>query len=189
MNMFLVSLFIMGAQRPPSLPALVVDAAYLRALGEIEKIPNRPLGAVFHPTQSFRCLEDRSAADRADWTIRAMGAYIWAMELYFLDCDGYPPVSSIQALGDALRPYLPDLARHDGWGYPLRYYVSPDRKDYRISSPGLDGVFDDPPNTLFSPDENPPPTFLTDSLRADIIVENANIFQAPRLSYPREGGE
>ncbi len=78
--------------------------------------------------------QERSMAD--------MLALSKALSSYRLDWDGYPAADSIEELGSILRPrYMADPPVRDGFGYRLRYQLSPG-PSYCLRSAGSDGVWD-----------------------------------------------
>lgn len=91
--------------------------------------------------------------------------------------DRYPRASSIQELMKQLpEAYLRDRTSTDGWGHPLVYVVSRDRKHFRLISQGADGVVDAKSLVIGSSVLS----VKAGDLNADLIWEDDYLAQGPQ---------
>ena len=162
----------------------IVEKPYLECLQSHEGTADLHTLAVAHPSASFKCLEDRSDASRADWTERELLIIGLALEFYYMDCgEAYPPGQSIRTLGEVLRPYLKDPPTIDGWGTELRYRTTPGRQWYELRSAGSDGVFEEC-GLAQRFEDTPLPPIVSNDFRTDIVYECLNFSAIPQLQLP-----
>jgi hypothetical protein len=169
--------------RPPEL-----ELNYLKCLMRIEGEDSFVMLAVRRPSQSFKCLENRSAAARADWTMRGMIVLGTLLHNHWGFLGEYPRTDRIEEVVQAVQGFEPfELVQADGWGTPLRYRVSRDAQYFELTSAGADGRFE---NLLFGPPpgESHMPTRKVSSFEADIVITDMHFLQAPVYYWPGESG-
>jgi uncharacterized protein len=78
--------------------------------------------------------EEEKKAERTRNAMRALGI---ALQAYRAEHDTYPAATGVDQLAGIIGAHGSD---RDGWGRPLHYEVSLDRRSYRLVSGGADGV-------------------------------------------------
>lgn len=80
------------------------------------------------------------------------------LERYSVDNSLYPPSGDLDRLAADLTPtYGTSIPRLDAWGQSFRVEISETRKDYRITSSGADGVFENRPRLATRAGARPKP--------------------------------
>jgi len=98
--------------------------------------------------------------------LRAIGL---AVDAYAIDHLAYPNAKSLDELAQKLQPYMRDMPRVDGWGFPLRYETggTAQKPAYFIGSPGKHGKWEHSTLAQYSNRKNT-------SSDEDILFSNGN---------------
>ena len=114
----------------------------------------------------------RAKYRRTDGELRSLGI---AFEAYSIDHGSRYPAGGPAELEKQISPeYLRSFPVEDGWGMPLRFETSADRRHFRIVSAGTDGAFEALP-PLGTPASIRKRT--VDDSGGDIVMEDGDLVQ------------
>lgn len=91
----------------------------------------------------FDALRRELAVRKSMRTMVNMGAIATALATYATDHQQLYPAGDLDSIARAVSPeYIRTLPRLDAWDNPIRVWVSPDRRSFRIVSAGSDKQFE-----------------------------------------------